>query len=287
MMPSSLVVASVPDGPVTQTQLMDDLWTLGMRPASVVMVHARVSAIGWVVGGSETIIRSLLGVLGPDGTLMAFAGWEDNPFHLAEWPSSWRAAYETGMPPFDPALSEAKHAHGRLPERIRIWPGARRSADPEANVVAIGSRANWITADHPADAPWGEHSPLARLVETDGQVLMLGAPLNTITLLHHAEAIAATPHKRLVTYRMPVRGHDGTTYWRTTTTIDTSRGAFDYAQIVGRDEDAFAVIGHAALAAGIGTHGRVGQAVTYLFPARALIEFAVHWMEKHFAQDGG
>ena len=31
---------------------------------------------------------------------------------------------------------------------------------------------------------------------------MLGAPLETVTLLHHAEAIASAPGKRTVTYEI-------------------------------------------------------------------------------------
>ncbi len=281
-MPSCNVVATLPSGPVSGSQLVADLRALGLRAGAVTMAHTRMSALGWVVGGSETVVRALLEALGPDGTLMAFAGWEDNPFHLAAWPPAWREAYEAAMPPFDGAVSEAKRAHGRLPERIRTWPGARRSADPEANIVALGARAAWIVAEQPPDDPWGTRSPLARLVETDGQVLLLGAPLGTITLLHHAEAIADAPRKRLVTYRMPLRAADGGVRWRETTTIDTSRGAFPYARIVGPDRDAFAVIGQAALAEGIGTSGRVGQAVAHLFPARDLVHFATQWMQSHF-----
>lgn len=50
---------------------------------------------------------------------MACAGWEDDPWHLAEWPPAWQQAYRAGLPPFDPQLSEADHQMGRLPERIR------------------------------------------------------------------------------------------------------------------------------------------------------------------------
>ena len=50
--------------------------------------------------------------------------------------------------------------------------------------------------EHPDDDGYGARSPFARLVEADGQVLMLGAPLDTVTLLHHAEAVARGADKR-------------------------------------------------------------------------------------------
>lgn len=123
------------------------------------MVHTRMSAVGWVVGGAETVVRALLDQLGSDGTLVAFASWEENPFHLKEWPSEWQRAYREHLPPFDPGVSEARYDHGRLPERIRTWPGARRSPHPEANVVAIGAQAEWVTSEHRADDAFGPGTP--------------------------------------------------------------------------------------------------------------------------------
>ena len=38
-------------GDVTRSELVRDLRTLGVRPEGVLMVHTRMSAIGWVVGG--------------------------------------------------------------------------------------------------------------------------------------------------------------------------------------------------------------------------------------------
>jgi aminoglycoside 3-N-acetyltransferase len=32
-----------------------------------------------VVGGAQTVVRALLDALGPEGTLMAYTGWQDVP----------------------------------------------------------------------------------------------------------------------------------------------------------------------------------------------------------------
>ena len=124
---------------------------------------------------------------------------------------------------------------------------------------------------------------------------MLGAPLDTLTLLHHAEATAAVPTKRRVVYRMPVLA-DGRAVWREFHDIDTSEGPFPYDavadEIAGTEgvrsgEEAFAAIARQALAAGIGRDGRVAQAESYLFPARGLHGFAVAWMERRFGPAAG
>jgi aminoglycoside 3-N-acetyltransferase len=239
------------------------------------MVHTRMSALGWVIGGSETVVRSLLDALGPEGTLMAYASWADHVYALEDWPQEHRDAYAAEPPMWDPATGEVDRDYGRIPERVRTWPGALRSAHPEASVVAVGPRAEWLTAVH--EDGYGAGSPFARLVEADGQVLMLGAPLETITLLHHAEAIARAPGKRTVTYEIALV--DGTT--RAYTDIETSGGAYSYESL-GLDDDEFAVIARDALAAGIGVRGQVGAAECHLFPARALTEFAVGWIEERF-----
>jgi aminoglycoside 3-N-acetyltransferase len=269
---------------VTRSRIAADLSRLGVREGGVLMVHTRMSAIGWVVGAAETVVRALLDALGPEGTLMAYASWEEHVYHAADWPPEHRAAYLAEPPAFDLLASEAARDHGRVPERVRTWPGAERSAHPEASVVAVGARARWLTEDHPREDSYGPRSPFARLVDADGQVLMLGAPLDTVTLLHHAEAIARAPGKRRVTFTVPV-GEGGAVVERTYTDIDTSRGAYPYERL-GLPEDEFAVIARAALDAGIGARGLVGQAESHLFPAPALTAFAVAWIDERFGGGG-
>jgi aminoglycoside 3-N-acetyltransferase len=286
------IAAGLP--PITRSRLVNDLAALGVAAGDVLMVHTRLSAVGWVVGGSGTVVQALLDVLGPDGTLLAYAGWEDDSYDLDDLPPSWQAAYRAELPPFDRRTSEGVKENGALPERIRTWPGAKRSRQPEASIVALGNKAAWITADHPWDDPYGAGSPIAKLVASAGKVLMLGAPLDTITLLHHAESTARVPDKRRVCYQMPILEDDGTVTWRTIHDINTSTGAFPYESVA--DEIAatpgmqpgdaeFAAIARQALAAGIGRRGRVGTAQSFLFPAAPLHAFAERWLEQRFGPD--
>lgn len=142
-------------------------------------------------------------------------------------------------------------------------------------MVAVGARARELTQDHPRDYGYGAGSPLAKLVASQGKVLMLGAPLDTITLLHHAEFLAKLRHKAIVHYRCPVL-QDGLTVW-----IDVE----DYN--TGQEHDAYTFEGIAQeyLAAGRGQQGQVGNATSYLFDATDLIAFAVAWLEERFGVD--
>jgi hypothetical protein len=112
---------------------------------------------------------------------MVYVSWQDHVYHASDWPPEYRDAYVADPPVFDVATGEAARDHGRIPERLRTWPGAQRSDHPEASVVAVGARADELTRDHPHDDAYGPDSPFARLVAAEGQVLMLAAPLETIT----------------------------------------------------------------------------------------------------------
>jgi aminoglycoside 3-N-acetyltransferase len=263
--------------PVTRSRLIGDLERLGVLPG-VAMVHASLRSLGWVVGGSQTVIEALLARLGPDGTLCAQASWEDIPFGHAGWPDDWRDAYEAELPPFDPILSAAAPYEGRLAERIRTWPGACRSANPATGIAAIGARGGDLIAAHLLDDGFGRDTPYERLVDWGGQVVLLGAPLRSISLLHHAEAIAGAA-KRWTTYRLPLGGPE----WTAIREVDVWGGVYPYGDVLPDTAAPLGVIAAAALCAGIGTRGTVGVATAYRFPAAELTRFAVAWIEQRFA----
>jgi aminoglycoside 3-N-acetyltransferase len=246
------------------------------------MIHCRMSALGRVVGGAETVVRALLDALGPEGTLVAYTGWQDGPpDNLDSLDDETRRVYLEEHPAYDPRIALSSRDHGRIPEALRTWPGARHSGHPEAGVAALGPLAEALTATHRYNDAYGADTPYSRLVELGGQVVVLGAPLDTVTLVHHAEAVARVPGKRRVGYAMPIMV-GGERVWRTFSDIDTSEGALPYQCILG-DEDYVGHIARSALVAGAGRSGPVGEGTTHLFDARGLVEHAVGWIERNFA----
>ena len=269
--------------PITRTQLIEQLENLGVRPGGVLMLHCSLNSLGYVVGGADTIVTALIDLLGSSGTLVAMTGWEHDASGIDEWPTALQEAYGRDPPAFDPEVSESAREYGRLPERIRTWPGARHSFHPECRFSAIGAQAEWITKDQPWNHPYGPRSPLAKVVEAGGASLLLGAPLETLTVLHYAEELADVKDKKIVRYSAPLKTPLGIE-WREVEDIDTANGAFPYDRVVG-DRDSFEVIAEEALTAGIGTSGRIGESKSHLFPAGELIRFAVDWIERHFSSD--
>lgn len=238
------------------------------------MAHAAVSRIGPILGGPDTIIGALRDAVGPTGTIMAYADWDAGYEDLLDAegpaPDAWRAH----IPPFDPATSRAVRDNGVLPEFLRTTPGALRSGNPGASVAAIGARAGWLTADHPIDYGYGPGSPLAKLVEAGGKIALIGAPLDTMTLLHHAEHLANVPGKRIKRVEVPfVR--DGGVEWRMAEEFDTGDPV-----VAGLADDYFGAIVEDFLATGGGRRGLVGDASGIMVDAAAITAFAVAWIER-------
>lgn len=258
--------------PYTRRQLTDALSALGVQAAHPLMLHASVKAVGPVLGGPNTIIEALLDTLTPQGTLMMYVGWQDIPDYTHELPEAERALYLAEHPPYDPATSRAVRENGIMAEFLRTWPGAIRSRNPEMSIAAVGAQAEFITADHPLNYGYGVGSPLEKLIALNGQVLMLGAPLDTLTLLHYAENRARMRHKRVIRYQVPVI-QDGKTVWIDIEDFDTGEAHGDYS---------FDGIAKAFLAEGSGRAGLVGDAQSYLFNASDLAAFAIGWLEANY-----
>ncbi|MEM2884829.1 MAG: aminoglycoside 3-N-acetyltransferase [Thermoproteota archaeon] len=260
---------------ITKSRLVRDLVELGVASGQTLMLHASVSAIGWIVGGPDVVLQALLDVIGPQGTLVMYVGWEDSPYGLEDWPEERRLAYLEECPPFDPARSRACREWSILTEYLRTWPGAFRSCHPDGSFAAVGVLARWITEGHPLQYGYGPGSPLEKLCEVGGKVLLLGAPLNSVTLLHYAEHVANVPNKRVVRYKMPIL-QDGKRAWVEIEEFDTCRG------IVANAEEYFEAIVREYLSSGKGRSGNVGAARSYLFDSADLSEFAVGWLERNF-----
>jgi aminoglycoside 3-N-acetyltransferase len=133
---------------------------------------------------------------------------------------------------------------------------------------------------HPLDDAYGPGTPYARVVERGGQVVLLGAPLDTVTLVHHAEAVAHVEGKRRVERQCPV-AVDGEREWRVLHDIDTSAGALPYDGITG-GTDYVEYFARVSLERGEGTGGPLGAGIGHVLEARALTEITVQLIEAAF-----
>lgn len=258
--------------PVTVASLSDDLIRLGLTAGQTVLVHSSLSVLGWVCGGPVAVIQALEAVLGPTGTLImpAHSGDLSDPGYWVNppVPESWWPVIRATMPAFEPDLTPTR-GMGIIAECFRKQDGVRRSSHPAVSFAAWGRHAEIITADHQLQDCLGDGSPLARLYDRDGWVLLLGVGHANNTSLHLAEYRATWPGKKHTAQGAPIR-IDGERRWVSFTDIDLN------------DQD-FPQIGEAfeAQAGDALRIGPVGSGTARLMRQRALVDFAVTWMENH------
>ena len=162
---------------VTEEQLCEDLRSAGIQAGDVLMVHSALSKIGNVDGGAETVIRALIAVVSPGGTIAmpCYASGEDVEKGMAD------ARYVD--------LRTLGSGTGKITEAFRNWPGVLRSSHPFSSMCALGKEASFLLRDH-ARAPHVCHrdSPVGRLVQLDAKVLGIGVPIGRgFGIAHHLE----------------------------------------------------------------------------------------------------
>jgi aminoglycoside N3'-acetyltransferase len=223
------------------------------------------------------MIAALDTAVGSHGGLLMTLGAADDWAWVNARPEAERAALLADAIPFDRLATPVEPDVGYLAEAFRTAPGTEVTDNPEGRFGARGGLAPTLLRDAPWDDYYGPGSPLAHLVELGGKVLRLGADLDTVTLLHHAEYLAKVQDKRRVTRHRRVLGPDGPII-RTVSCLDDSDG------IVAWDgEDYFALILKAYLADGRGARGTVGGAPSELLDAADLLAFGVDWMARNLA----
>jgi len=265
------VIKNNPNGPITIDSLSHDLTQLGVTSGMTVLVHSSLSALGWVCGGAVAVVLALEAVLGPTGTLVVPthsgdlsdpAPWENPPV-----PASWWPIIRQNMPAYDPAMTPSR-GMGAIPECFRQQDGVLRSGHPQYSSAAWGKHAQSITANHRLAFGLGEQSPLARIYEHDGWVLLLGVGHENNTSLHLAEARATYPNKKTQRNATPMQV-EGERQWVEFTDLSW-------------DETDFEPLGAAFnTESGLVKQGQVGQATALLMPQRALVDYGVSWMTRH------
>ncbi|MEU1182684.1 AAC(3) family N-acetyltransferase [Streptomyces sp. NPDC005820] len=253
-----------PTGPlVTRETLAAQLRELGVEPGEILLVHSSLRSLGWVCGGAVAVVQGLRDALGPNGTLVVptQTGELSDP---AVWsrppvPREWWDTIRATMPAYDPLVTPSRGL-GVIPETVRTWPGALRSAHPQTSFAALGARAAEVVEGHATDCRLGERSPLARLERLGARVLLLGAGYDTCTSFHLAE------------YRIPAPlveiGRPGPHGWETVTEVSI-------------DSDRFDELGHDYERDRPVVRGKAGAADVRLFPVADAVAYAERWLAVH------
>jgi len=171
---------------VGKDDIAGGLRSLGLEAGALVLVHSSLSSLGHVRGGAGAVVRALLEVVGPQGTLVlpAFVG----PGEVWE-----------GL--------ETPTTMGGVPSAFLRLPNIRRSGHPTHSVAVQGPLAEELVRDHPLGPAMGPGSPFHRLLERDAWVLLLGVDCQTSAMMHLPEQDLGLP--KIGTRVVEIREPDG------------------------------------------------------------------------------
>ena len=203
------------------------LRNVGVKRGQAIMVHTSLSSLGYVCGGAQTIIEALLHSVGQEGTIIMPT-------------QSWKN--------LDPTTG----VYWQEPKEW--WP-------------VIREYAKYLTEKHSLSDIFGDGSPIGRLYELDGAVLLIGVGYDKNTSLHLADARAEYPGKHTVVESSAIQV-DGQRVWKSYETLAV-------------DGEDFPAIGEAFEQTGQVRHVSLGDGILSMMSQRALVDFAVEWMNEN------
>lgn len=246
------------------------LKNVGVCPGQTIMVHTSLSSLGFVCGGAQTVIEALIECVGADGTLMMPAqSWKNlDPETGVHWeePEEWWQIIRENWPAYDKEVTPT-NTMGAVAEMFRKWPGAMRSGHPARSVSALGKHAKYLTEDHDLSNIFGEGSPVGKLYELDGYVLLIGVGYDKNTSIHLADVRAEYPGKHLSTEHSAMM-------------VNGKREWVAYQTLAVDGED-FEQIGAAFELQGKSQREPLGNSSICLMRQRDVVDFAVDWITQN------
>lgn len=255
---------------VIKSDIIKALEEVGVKKGQNIMVHTSLSSIGYIPGGARDVIEALIETVGSEGTIMMpTQSWRNlDPETGVHWEVDkdlWDIVREN-IPAYDKKLTPT-NTMGAVAEMFRLWDGAIRSDHPARSVAALGKNAEYLTKDHDLSNIFGEGSPVGKLYELDGYVLLIGVGYDKNTSLHLADVRAEYPGKHNCTEHSAIM-ENGKRVWK----------AYDTLFVDGED---FEDIGKAFEETHEIKEVKLGDAVVKLMKQRDVVDFAVEWIEKN------
>lgn len=163
---------------ISEKDIVGALRKLGVREGNTIAVHSSLSRLGFVEGGANAVIDALIEAVGKEGTIMmpAFSGFTPSKAKMI----------------FDVRNTESKT--GIITEMFRKIPGVKRSLHPISSVCAYGKKAEFIVKEHEKHLRFfEENTPFHKLMQLNGNIVLLGADIDTMSFFHVVEDCTKFP----------------------------------------------------------------------------------------------
>ncbi|MBN1267939.1 MAG: AAC(3) family N-acetyltransferase [Anaerolineales bacterium] len=162
---------------VTLDQVKSCLQQLPIHEGDGLLVHSALQFLGKPDPGPEIFFKALMNGIGQTGTLVVptfnFDFCKGEPFNRAETPSD-------GM--------------GVFAELVRRHPQACRTAHPMQSIAVIGHHHKDLCRRDTPGA-FDDGSAFERMLELDFKLLLLGAPVQSASIVHYVEQRHPVPYR--------------------------------------------------------------------------------------------
>jgi aminoglycoside 3-N-acetyltransferase len=162
---------------VTEAQVIAALQALEIRAGENLLVHSAIQFLGRPASGISMYLQALQAVIGLSGTLAVPA---------------FNFAFARGER-YDPR-STPSSAMGAFSEFVRRQPDAHRTPHPLSSLALLGPLADELAS---LDTP-GAYDPgsaFERLLDLDFKLLLLGASVQAVSMVHYSEQRRSVPYR--------------------------------------------------------------------------------------------
>lgn len=213
--------------PNTLISLEKEMRRLGLIEGMTVIVHSSLSSLGWVSGGSNSVINALKNIIGDTGNIIMPTHSVDvsNPdeWYAPSVPSEWLPIIKDSLPPFDPKTTPTFNM-GSIVNNFLLHTGVKRSYHPTYSFACLGKDKDFILNNQPLSHGMGINSPLDKIYELDGFVLLLGTDYSSNSSMHLGEELSNSI--KIITNSSPIL-KDNKRVWETFKEIDYDSDNFN------------------------------------------------------------
>ena len=252
----------------TITTLKKEFQNLGLKAGMNLIVHSSLSSIGWICGGPESFIRALMETITWNGIII-MPTQSPSLSDPSDWanpkiPETWWNDVKSNMPAFDSKITPTEFM-GAIPEVFRSFPDVERSYHPTHSFAIWGEKGRYWSLNHPLEESLSEFSPLGKLYENGGYILLLGVNHESNTSLHLSETMVTNfPKKK---FGSPIL-KQGKRIWEEYE--DYEYDSSDFNKIGNAFEKEFYI-----------KTCSIGNAKTKLIPMEEMVDFGEDWILKN------
>ena len=162
---------------ITRPQVMAALQAVGVAAGDGLLVHSALQYLGRPAEGLATYWEALWSLLGSQGTLAVPA---------------FNFAFARGQA-YDPQTTPSQ-GMGAFSEFVRQRPEALRTPHPMQSLAAAGRYAADLAGRDTLSA-FDPGSAFERMLDLDFKLLLLGADIDAISMIHYSEQRLAVPYR--------------------------------------------------------------------------------------------